>query len=126
MDFSHTSTDNDDYINTSLIDHFLFNRSIMDSMDDAGVIHNIDNDSDHWPIYCVIRGDLVDNDVLSGTSFRQKPSWSKSSEESKSKESEEYKDVLAAVSLSCFLLFSTYAYFLKATCIRKQTYFDIE
>ena len=39
---------------TSTIDHFFWNNKMTSIIDDAGVLHPLENLSDHEPIYCTI------------------------------------------------------------------------
>ena len=64
----------------STIDHFFVSGE--DSVGEAGVIHHLENTSDHEPIYCImnIKTKVVAESVGEKTS---KPSWKKVSIEEK-------------------------------------------
>ena len=54
IDFTHVHEINDmSYVST--IDHLFWSDNICDLVVDAGVIHSVDNPSDHSPVYCVIK-----------------------------------------------------------------------
>ena len=54
VDFTHEcSRDGNSY--TSTIDHFLWNENLKDSIVEAGVHHDVDNTSDHHPIYTLVK-----------------------------------------------------------------------
>ena len=51
VDFTHVSVRNDvTFVHT--LDHFLWGDGTEDAIDDAGVIHLVENESDHSPIFC--------------------------------------------------------------------------
>ena len=53
IDFTHTHENNDQtYVST--VDHFFWPDTLSDVVLEAGVIHSVDNPSDHSPIYCVL------------------------------------------------------------------------
>ena len=53
IDFTHVSELNDKSY-SSTIDHLFWSENMCDLVSDAGVIHSVDNPSDHSPVYCVI------------------------------------------------------------------------
>ena len=73
---------------TSILDHFFCSQSLDNEMIEAGVIHHVDNKSDHEPIYCVMKlGDSIEpTQSQKENAFRKpKPSWNKSTPEQKEK-----------------------------------------
>ena len=52
VDFTYTH-EYDNIISLSVIDHFLWNSNFGNSVLECGVIHNVDNTSDHELIYCI-------------------------------------------------------------------------
>ena len=82
MDFTHTTVRND-VVYTHTLDHFLWGEGTDSDVVDAGVIHHVDNESDHSPIFCCINIPQV---TISKSKFghsKAKPSWKKSSLEDK-------------------------------------------
>ena len=89
-DFSHVHELNGvTYV--SLIDHFMWNVSLGELVSDSGVLHLLDNTSDHLPIYCNITvEDVVENLPSSQVKSAPKPSWKLAS----STEKESFKSIL--------------------------------
>ena len=82
VDFTR-SQENENASFFSTLDHFFWDEEFNESVIDAGVLHSLDNNSDHSPVYCVVRHQniqLEQENFLSGT---EKPSWRKASEEEK-------------------------------------------
>ena len=53
IDFTHVHEMNEhSYVST--VDHFFWPDTLDDAVIEAGVIHSVDNPSDHSPIYCVL------------------------------------------------------------------------
>ena len=52
VDFTCTSVKND-VTSVSVLDHFFVSDG--DLVKEAGVIHHVDNSSDHEPIFCIIK-----------------------------------------------------------------------
>ena len=52
-DFTHV-VENKEKTFTSTLDHFFWNQNMNNKIIDAGVLHLVDNLSDHSPIYCTI------------------------------------------------------------------------
>ena len=50
-DFTHISV-RDGVTFSHILDHFLWSQNTDDCVTDAGVIHHVDNTSDHSPIFC--------------------------------------------------------------------------
>ena len=84
VDFTHVYNDKDDKTHISTLDHFFWNAELSKPVIDAGVIHNIENSSDHCPIYCVINYDNLEESNSEGNPFKQRPSWKRASSEEKS------------------------------------------
>ena len=51
VDFTHVTVRND-ITYTHTLDHFFWGEDTANDIIDAGVIHHVENDSDHCPIYC--------------------------------------------------------------------------
>ena len=79
IDFTHEFV-KDEKSYTSTIDHFFWNRNVNDNTIEAGVYHDIDNTSDHHPIYSVLKYNSVKHDEIPTTEYKAKPSWKKASE----------------------------------------------
>ena len=69
----------------SKIDHFFWSESLSESIIDAGVLHLVDNLSDHSPIFCIIETESIDVDLTNSinSSLPPKPSWKKATSEQK-------------------------------------------
>ena len=82
-DFTHVSMRNDvTYIHT--LDHFLWSEGTDNDIVDAGVIHLVENESDHCPIFCNILIPSIETPQKKSQSYqRLKPSWKKASEDDK-------------------------------------------
>ena len=58
------------------MDHFFWNESFDNSVTNAGVVHSVDNLSDHSPVYCCLRTDISCNGRKSERLPSQlKPRW---------------------------------------------------
>ena len=68
---------------TSLIDHISYSEGLADTVSDAGVIHLVENRSDHSPIYAVFNTISVKQDASKNVVKVSKPSWKKASEKEK-------------------------------------------
>ena len=75
---------------TSLIDHISYSEGLADTVSDAGVIHLVENRSDHSPIYAVFDSISVKQDASKNVAKVPKPSWKSASE----KEKNNYASVL--------------------------------
>ena len=91
FDFTHVYNDKDDKSYVSTLDHFFWNAELSPFVEDAGVIHNLENNSDHCPIYCVIKCKDLAEHSLKENKQNPKPSWKRASCEEKSN----YKGVLS-------------------------------
>ena len=60
---------------TSTIDHFMWNKSFADQVDDAGVINLPENMSDHCPIFCEFRLPSFGEEINETKSKPKIPSW---------------------------------------------------
>ena len=66
------------------LDHFLWSEGTANDIVDAGVIHLVENESDHCPIFCNILIPNIDTPQKKSQSYqRLKPSWKKASEDDK-------------------------------------------
>ena len=80
----------DNNMSTSIIDHFAGNSRVLNSVAEGGVFHHAENTSNHSPIFVKLD---VGNLQVSVESCKSSPrtSWSKASDEAKSK----YRDAVA-------------------------------
>ena len=81
IDFTHSAEIND-VVHMSTIDHFFWNSASNSSIIDAGVLHLIDNLSDHSPVFCKIKTQLAQK-ITSSPSLKQQsttPCWKKATE----------------------------------------------
>ena len=85
IDFSYSHSSNG-ITRTSIIDHFFWNQnSELNSVIDAGVIHHVDNKSDHEPIYCVFKvpGTYNCDEENGFKPAKPKPSWKMATNDNK-------------------------------------------
>ena len=75
---------------TSVLDHFFWSDAVCDAVVDAGVLHLVDNKSDHCPIYCVLDLAVLVTSEAPPTRHKPRPSWKRATLEQK----EEYKSIL--------------------------------
>ena len=59
----------------SKIDHSFFSSNIKGQVEDAGVIHHVNNKSDHSPIFAVLRSLEIQQESAVKSSVKPKPSW---------------------------------------------------
>ena len=85
IDFTHVQDINGKSY-TSTLDHFLWSENVAEKVTDAGVLHLLDNLSDHCPVYCRLPiTDLKNTPGRSQVNSVSKPSWSSASDERKQK-----------------------------------------
>ena len=60
---------------TSVLDHFFFSDALNSEITEAGVVHHVDNSSDHSPVYCILRSITLHNSVICNVPSHPKPSW---------------------------------------------------
>jgi hypothetical protein len=65
------------------LDHFFWSDSLSENVIDAGVLHCPDNQSDHSPIYCVLKYPDIHEEVHEQVHQKPKPNWKKASHEQK-------------------------------------------
>ena len=82
VDFTHTY-EREGATFVSTLDHVYMTEDIIQTVQDAGVIHDPDNTSDHEPIYCVFESASVSQTNTKATAFRPRPSWRMAYEEEK-------------------------------------------
>ena len=82
IDFTHTSEING-HTYCSTLDHFFWSENLSDAVIDAGVIHTVNNPSDHSPIFCVIDHVQLKQDTVDKVMSKPKPSWKKASDDQK-------------------------------------------
>ena len=82
IDFTHTyEREGSTFVST--LDHVYMTEVIRETVQDAGVIHDPDNSSDHEPIYCVIESLSVNKTTNKSATYQPRPSWRMASEEEK-------------------------------------------
>ena len=84
VDFTHVSVRNDvTFVHT--LDHFLWGDGTEDAIVDAGVIHLVENESDHSPIFCnYVMPKVAPNVSEKSRKYQKsKPSWKQASTEEK-------------------------------------------
>ena len=80
VDFTRSQQNENQFI-FSTLDHFFWNEDLDEQIIDAGVLHSSDNDSDHSPIYCVLKSQPVLAEHQNDNLAQDKPSWRKASPE---------------------------------------------
>ena len=91
-DFSHVHELNGvTYV--SLLDHFMWNMSLGELVSDCGVLHILENTSDHSPIFCDLTVEDVVNPLPSSNPVKSspKPSWKLATNDEK----ESFKAILS-------------------------------
>ena len=79
VDHTHVHTDG---ISTSVIDHFLVSRRLLDLVEDCGPIHRGDNLSRHSPIYLKLRlGEVHRRQAVAQPPPRRMPAWDRATQE---------------------------------------------
>ena len=77
VDFTHMNMIND-VTHTRVLDHFFYSDSLSVNLVDAGVIHLVENESDHCPIFFIFNVELKeDREKSQETKFKMKPCWKK-------------------------------------------------
>ncbi|MDP7404169.1 MAG: hypothetical protein QF782_01885, partial [Porticoccaceae bacterium] len=82
IDFTHVQ-EKDGKSFTSTLDHFMLSENIHDAVKDAGVLHLVNNFSDHCPIYCQISINGIEKMPSVPKNQIPKPSWKNATEEQK-------------------------------------------
>ena len=82
VDFTHVQEQNGKS-STSTLDHFMLSENIVDAVTDAGVLHLVNNFSDHCPIYCQISINGIEKLPSVPTNCIPKPSWKNATEQQK-------------------------------------------
>ena len=80
VDFTHFNELNG-VTNTSTIDHFFLNETAISSLASAGVLHLLENTSDHCPVYCVLDTNGVSSQKPRIPPGNPKPSWKRAEPE---------------------------------------------
>ena len=92
IDYTYSYENVGNNTSTFILDHFLALESSKQEVSSAGVLHLVENTSDHEPIYVIIqtnhREDKVDSVIR--TNFNPKPCWKKADIDQKL----DYNDVL--------------------------------
>ena len=82
-DFTHVSVLND-ITYTHTLDHFLWSEGNNNNVLDAGVIHLVENESDHCPIFCnILIPSIKESMKKPHVPHIKKPSWKKASDDDK-------------------------------------------
>ena len=84
VEFTHEYT-KDDKTYISKIDHFFWNQDFETMVTAAGVIHDVENTSDHHPISCKLKYNNVISDHQPPIQYNSKPSWKFASETERNK-----------------------------------------
>ena len=84
VDFTHLQ-ERDGKSFTSVIDHCMLSEEISDSVTDAGVLHLVNNFSDHCPVYCQIPISDISLLPTKTVNYAPKPSWAKAPDDDKIK-----------------------------------------
>ena len=83
----------------SKIDHFFWSENFNDGVEEAGVIHHIDNTSDHNPIFCVLESLDIEEEVAEAPKAKPKPSWKKATSEDKTRYSDQLSKKMEEVEI---------------------------
>ena len=86
------------------LDHFFWNEMLCDKIMDAGVLHSVDNLSDHSPIYCSINLGMKSNDKIEKVNDVPKPKWNLAQAEEKLIFKVELNRLLSAIQCPSSLL----------------------
>ena len=81
------------------IDHFFWNEAMNDLVEDAGVLHLVDNQSDHCPIYCVLNTAGFETVSQKQKISPPKPSWKKATQQQKDTFKSNLEEKLLSISL---------------------------
>ena len=92
MDFTHSYDNQNGVTSTHAVDHILALKREKEQVVDAGVLHLVENMSDHEPIYAVIKADHQKDKKSNGddVDISLKPKWKDATADQKL----EYNDVL--------------------------------
>ena len=91
VDFTHTFERATGEVYHNTIDHILTLSRSQSTIEDAGVIHSIENMSDHEPIYAIIKVEhAIESDDADEPIGKPRPVWRNATEDQKL----EYNDVL--------------------------------
>ena len=75
---------------TSTLDHFAWSEQLSSSVEDGGVLHLPDNQSDHSPIFCTLNMSTIQHELSVPRAAKPRPSWKRATEQHK----QEYKSLL--------------------------------
>ena len=78
VDFTCTSERDRNTI-TSILDHFFISEQLAGTIQSAGVIHHIENSSDHEPVYCVLSSFDLSSTSIQVAAPKSRPSWKSAS-----------------------------------------------
>ena len=82
VDFTCTSERDGNTI-TSILDHFFISEQLAGTIQSAGVIHHIENSSDHEPVYCVLSSFDLSSTSIQVAAPKSHPSYKNASQEEK-------------------------------------------
>ena len=84
---------------TSTIDHISYSEGLAAALSDAGVLHLVENRSDHCPIYAVFDSITVQKDAVKNVDKVAKPSWKRASDIQKSEYSNKLEQKLCQLNI---------------------------
>ena len=82
VDFTCVSEANE-VTHVSKLDHFFLSQNMKNQVENAGVIHSLENKSDHCPIYSVFKSLEIKQEAKLSCDAQPKPSWRRANEEQK-------------------------------------------
>ena len=81
----------------SKIDHFFFSSNLKEQVEDAGVIHHLNNKSDHSPIFVVLQSLEIQQESAVKSSAKPKPSWRRACAEERDSYRQKLEEKLRSV-----------------------------
>ena len=79
VDFTHTF-EREGTTHVSTLDHFFVSENLMSNVIDAGVVHHLDNTSDHEPIFCTFTSITTLQCSAKPAPRQPRPSWQRATE----------------------------------------------
>ena len=86
---------------TSIIDHITYSGGLAAAVTDAGVLHLVDNRSDHSPIFAVFDSIAVQQDASKNVEKVSKPSWKRASDIEKFEYCNKLEQKLCQINIPC-------------------------
>lgn len=107
----------------STIDHFMWNQTLNNSILDSGVIHNVDNLSNHSPIYLILHKttSMITSPHNVNSIRKRKPIWKKANSDEKNSFLCELDDKLSNLQIPTNL---TSCYDLNCNCLNHRQMID--